>query len=410
MPETHPPRNAGNWKTLLICPDSKVSAHFLALASQQAALGPIFELPSYPYRSVLNETLAGRNPQLAFLDASSDPDRALATIECLLQIAPAIQIVVLLSGNDPDLILRCLRQGAAEFLMEPFTTDQIRPALEKLARLRPGGATSQRGRGRVICVMPAKGASGATTVAANLAMCWRRSVAKNLLLADLDPLTGTISFILRTKSPYSFMDAVQRASTLDEDLWKGMIATTYGVDVLLSPDNPVDGIQEAQDPAAIFDFARTAYETVIIDSSGAYGEWNISLGQLSDEILLVTTNELAALQGAQRSLSYLERHQVPRSKVRVIVNRYNRDVGLSREVIETALHMDVFHVIPSDYEAIQAAVLEGKPAPPNSPFGKAIVALTEMLSGIGEARTSSRKASAFGGFLSFLAKRPAVTR
>jgi len=189
-----------------------------------------------------------------------------------------------------------------------------------------------------------------------------------------------------------------------------MIATTYGVDVLLSPDNPVDGIQEAQDPAAVFDFARTAYETVIIDSSGAYGEWNISLGQLSDEILLVTTNELAALQGAQRSLSYLERHQVPRSKVRVIVNRYNRDVGLSREVIETALHMDVFHVIPSDYEAIQAAVLEGKPAPPNSPFGKAIVALTEMLSGIGEARTSSRKASAFGGFLSFLAKRPAVTR
>jgi pilus assembly protein CpaE len=410
MPETHPSKNAGNWKTLLICPDSKVSARFLALASQQAALGPIFELPSYPYRSVLNETLAGRNPQLAFLDASSDPDRALATVECLLQIAPAIQIVVLLSGNDPDLILRCLRQGAAEFLMEPFTTDQLRPALEKLARLRPGGATSQRGRGRVICVMPAKGASGATTIAANLAMQWRRSVAKSLLLADLDPLTGTISFILKTKSPYSFMDAVQRASTLDEDLWKGMIATTYGVDVLLSPDNPVDGIQEAQDPAAILDFSRTAYETVIIDSSGAYGEWNISLGQLSDEILLVTTNELAALQGAQRSLSYLERHQVPRSKVRVIVNRYNRDVGLSREVIETALHMDVFHVIPSDYEAIQAAILEGKPVPPNSPFGKAIVALTEMLAGIGEARTSSRKASAFGGLLSFLAKRPAVTR
>ena len=52
--------------------------------------------------------------------------------------------------------------------------------------------------------MPAKGACGATTIACNLAFQWKRLGAKKILLADLDPLTGTLSFLLKIKSIYSF--------------------------------------------------------------------------------------------------------------------------------------------------------------------------------------------------------------
>jgi pilus assembly protein CpaE len=410
MPETHPHKSAQNWKTLLICPDSRMSAHFLPLAALQVSLGPVFELPSYPYRSVLNETLTGKNAQFCFLDASSDPDRALSTIESLLSIQPGIQIVVLLSGNDPDLILRSLRQGAAEFLIEPFTTDQLRPALEKLARLRPNSAESRSGRGRVICVMPAKGASGATTIATNLATHWRKTTGGKVLLADLDSLTGTVSFVLKTKSPYSFMDALHRASTLDEEVWKALITVNSGVEVLLAPDNPADGIQEAIDPSPIIDFSRQVYDSVIIDSSGAYGDWNISIAQLCDEILMVTTNELSALQGAQRAISYLERHQVPRAKVRLVVNRYNKDVGLNKEVIETALHMDVFHLIHNDYDALQLATLAGKQVAANSTFGKGLLALTEALAGKPEKSPETKKSSGFAGMFGLFSKKPVASR
>jgi len=54
-------------------------------------------------------------------------------------------------------------------------------------------------------------------------------------------------------------------------------------------------------------------------------------------LLLVTTNELPALQAAQRALSYLDTNRIGRWKIRLVVNRYLRDVGLSREVIGTAL-------------------------------------------------------------------------
>jgi hypothetical protein len=42
------------------------------------------------------------------------------------------------------------------------------------------------------------------------------------------------------------------------------------------------------------------------------------------------------------------------------VNRYLRANGLSEDAIETGLKLEVFHVLPNDYEAVQAAILEAR--------------------------------------------------
>jgi pilus assembly protein CpaE len=328
----------------------------------------------------------------------------------LIEIQPSLQIIVLMSGNDPDLILRCLRSGATEFLVDPFTADQLRPALEKLARMRPGSGNPNAGLGRVICTMPAKGACGATTIAAHLAPVIKRLGVKKLLLADLDQITGTLSFVLKLTSTYSFLDALRRASTLDEDVWRALVTNHGGIDVLLSPDNPADGVHEELDPSPILEFSRSLYDVVLLDSGGPYGEWSLALAQMCDEILMVTTNELPALQATQRALSYLERHQVPRSKVRLVVNRYNREVGLSKEIIETALHMEVYHLIGSDYDTIQKSLLEGKSVAANTPFGKGIRSLAELLTGkSSEEMAQPVKASPFSALLSMFSKKPATS-
>ena len=56
------------------------------------------------------------------------------------------------------------------------------------------------------------------------------------------------------------------------------------------------------------------------------------------------------------------------------MNRYDRHTGLSKDVIGTALHTDIFHIMPSDYEAIQKSLMEGKPLGPATSFGKSVVA------------------------------------
>ena len=93
--------------------------------------------------------------------------------------------------------------------MRPFTADQVEAALKKVARLRPATETSAvSDSAKVIAVMPAKGACGATTLACSLAFQFRRLGAKRVLLADLDLLAGTVSFLLKLKPSYSFMDVL----------------------------------------------------------------------------------------------------------------------------------------------------------------------------------------------------------
>jgi hypothetical protein len=63
-------------------------------------------------------------------------------------------------------------------------------------------------------------------------------MSKKVLLADLDPLIGTVAFLLKRNSNYSFIHALTSASRLDETLWRGMVTSCRGVDVLLSPETP----------------------------------------------------------------------------------------------------------------------------------------------------------------------------
>jgi len=356
---------------------------------------------SYPSPRDIPSALGDGSPQLVFLDLVSDPERALQLLAEMVRLGSPVQVVALLSANDPDLMLRCLRAGAADFLLEPFTAEQLDTVLANIARLQPAPDPAADNT-RIIAVMPAKGACGATTIACNLAFYWKRMGAKRVLLADLDPLTGTLSFLLKIKSVFSFLDALQRAHELDADLWRAMVTNVNGVDVLLAPELITDNPPELNDPSPILEYARRAYDVIILDAGNVYGDWNLNQARAAQDILLVTTNELPALQAAQRALSYMDANRVGRWKIRLLVNRYQREIGLSRDVIGTALHTEVFDAIPSDYEAVQKALMEGKPVPANTAFGKSLTQVVERLGVRGG--EIAKKSSSLGGLFNLFSK------
>jgi len=389
----------GNWNALFIGPNPQIPRelspflnHFLPTYVKQ-------EFSSYPPRQQIVELLGSQTVNLCFVDVATDVERALALIPDLLRHDAKLPIIAVLAGNDPQLVLRTLRQGATDFLLQPFTEDQVQAALQKIARTQTnrGGKTP----GKVYCIMPAKGGCGATTVACNLAYQWKRLGMKQILLADLDPLAGTLSFVLKLKSNFNFMDALQRSGDIDSDLWKSMVTNHQGVDVLLAPETMIEGANELADAGPIVDYARSSYDVVILDTNGVYGDWNLSQAHRCDEVLLVTTNELTALQGVQRSLTYLDANGIGRWKVKLVVNRYDKHMGLSREVIGTALHMDIDYLLPNDYESIQKSLMEGKQIPPTSGFGKALIAFSDRLAGREE---SAKKGSSLSGLRSLFSR------
>src|ERR1700722_2146410 len=398
MPQPDTPKLSGAWKALFICPNPKIVRELAPILSRLLPTFSGHDIKTYPPRHQLAELLSSQLPNLCLIEISDPYEAGLAVIPELLRTDAKLPIVAVLSANDPELVLRCLRQGASDFLIHPFTSEQVEAALQKIARQHP---TRLKAPGRVYCIVPAKGGCGASTVASNLAYQIKRG-GRRILLADLDPLAGTLSFLLKIKSSYSFMDVLARSHDIDGDLWKAVVTTRSGVDVLLSPEVMTEGMSDLKDAGSIIEYARQVYDLLVLDTGGVYGDWNLSQMRLADEILLVTTNELTSLQAVQRVLGYLDANNIPRYKLRLIVNRYDRHTGLSKDVIGTALHTEIFHILPADYEAIQKSLMEGKPLAPNTSFGKSMIALVDRLSGTSE--PLNKKNSSLSGLLSLFSR------
>ena len=385
---------ATRWRPVVISPRKALTGEVCGALAEAAQVAAV-QVDSYPRAGTLGEIMASHRPNLWLIDVGADPGKAVALIAEAAALKPRPSVVAVHTASDPDLIMRCLRQGATEFLQRPFDTGTVGESLERLARLR--GPEHDPAAGKVYCVMPGKGACGASTLATNLAVQFKRLEDGRLLLADLDPVTGTTSFLLNIRSNYSFVDALMHAHDLDDDIWKGLVTSYQGLDVLLSPENPADAVMDPPDPGALVDYMRSNYATVVLDARAPHGSWNLGLARECDELLMVTTNELPALHCTRRAITYLDQNGVEASKIRLIVNRYSPHVGLSREAIETALHCDVFHVLPSDYEAVQKALMEGRALGSGSALGKSLIELAARLRG---RQPEARKTSLLSGLFS----------
>ena len=113
-------------------------------------------------------------PDVLLVDIPSDnPAMAMRAIELLHQELPDSALFAIGNLNQPQVIVSAMRAGAREFIERPTTTTDL---LEAFVRLTTAQRRVQKEgpRGKVFTVVNAKGGSGATTVAVNLALALQR--------------------------------------------------------------------------------------------------------------------------------------------------------------------------------------------------------------------------------------------
>jgi pilus assembly protein CpaE len=361
------------WKPLVVCPDPelerRIRAALLDAGVPDAETGREYLRPGQ-----IAAIGARRETNICFLDVASDQERALLLIS---EISPVMPVVALSPQKDADLILRCLRRGACEFLPAP-AADTVRGLFERLSRTH--GAQTAANAAIAYCVIPGKPGCGSTTVAVHLALQMRS--AGRVLLVDTDTMAGTIAFMLKLKSEFHLDDAVRDWKRMDEDLWGRLSAPFSGIDVLLAPDVPTARLEIGRALAGeMVRFWKERYSTIVLDAPDL--RMAIESGFLlhADQIILVTTNELASLHATRRAVEFLDLTIADRGRLRLVVNRYTPATGLKREDVKAALQVDPFAVLSNDYDTVQEALLDGKPAAAGSRFRSSILALSQALQG-----------------------------
>ena len=299
------------------------------------------------------------SPHVVLVDIAADAaPAALRALELLRQELPESALFVVGPMTHPQLIVSAMRAGVREYIERPPTTNDLLEAFVRLTTMRrkPGRESA---RGKVFTIVNAKGGSGATTVAVNLALALQ-SIHSSTALVDLAPL-GHCALHLNLKPAFTISDAIANLHRLDASLLDSFMARhENGLQVLAGAVAPAAIEPSASDFARLFDTMAGLFRYIVVDASSRLDSATRLVSNLSAKILLIAHADVASLWGAGRVAQYLG-ESGSRDRFALVLNRYRKVAGFNEAETEAAIGAPVLWRIPNQYFAVSTAIDRGVP-------------------------------------------------
>ena len=335
----------------LIGPDEeRRKAAAIALAGCQA--GGFREFSSYPPSLDDLPRLLEHRYDVIILDLDPNPEYALELVESICAKSQAT-VMIYSAKADPDLLVRCMRAGAREFLTLPFSHSTVAEALVRAAARRPATRAARKAGGRLLVFFGAKGGSGVTTVACNFAVALAQEQSETTLLIDLDLPLGDAALNLGIAAEYSTINALQNTARLDASfLSKLLTKHSSGVSVLAAPGKfpGYEATDEAIDKLVAV--ARSEFDNIVVDAGSRLDLTNTALFKEATTVYLVTQAGIPELRNSNRLIN--QYFTGGRPKLEIVINRYEpRSLGMADEHITKALTKPANWKIPNDYAAVR---------------------------------------------------------
>ena len=293
---------------------------------------------------------------------------------------------LIIAPATPDLLMGAMRLGVREVVPPNASGEQIREAVDRLlsaaARIktaRPVAETSAP-TNHVVTVLSAKGGSGKTVVATNLALGLNDHSPGNVVLVDLDIQFGDCGSTMNLEPEQTLADAALNASVLDATTLKVFLTPhPSGLFLLGPPQSLVDAAEvNAQQVKAILDLLVGIFEYVVIDTSSGIDDHAITAMEFSTDLLLVTSSEVPSVRAMRRQVETLDTIGMTRQERHFVVNRAGTRVGLRTSDIEQTVGMSAEIEIPSSRQVVMSTN-QGSPVIVSAPKDPAARAMQELV-------------------------------
>ncbi len=354
----------------------------------------------------LYEEIVRLKPTTAIIALGPNADNAVRFIERLNSECPNTALISAAQDASPDLILRSLRAGAREFLRLPIIADELRTVLDRVSDFTTKAVEAPKKKGRMVAVFSSKGGCGTSFMATNLAA----ATNSRTVLVDLNLQAGDLPLFLGLEAKYSIADMVEKRQRLDESLINSLV-TQHSTNLwLLAAPREADSADEIE-PQHIFEVLqklREHFDYVVLDPQHTFDSITLAALDQSDEIILVLTLDIPAIRSTQRALEIFDRLGYPRKKVRIVVNRWSKQIDLDLRQVEKFLGEPCVGFVPSDYQTAVSSINLGTPlvqAEPTSKIAAEIRRIAQEISlGVAPIEQVGQRRGFFG---SLLKKQPA---
>jgi pilus assembly protein CpaE len=355
------------------------------------------ELTSYPAFDDLSKIFEG-NHDVALVDLDVNAEQALDIVENLCSADGSLTVIVYSGTANPDLLVRCMRAGAREFLTEPVSPNAVAEALVRASLRRDEVRRVRKALGKLFVFAGAKGGAGVTTLATNFALSLAKDSGGKAALLDLDLHLGDAALTLGVTSKYSAADAIESMSRLDSDFLSVMLARhASGLAVLCAPDGVSSMNPSRVAVEKLVRIAREGFESVVVDSDALPAEVMEALFDAATTVYLVTQVAVAELRNANRLLTrYFTGSNA--GKVEIVLNRFEgRSYEIDEPTIQKALTRPAKWTVPDDYKTVRKAQNTGVPiVMEDSPLAGCIRDMARVAAGHAPVDRKKKRFSLFG--------------
>jgi pilus assembly protein CpaE len=375
--------------------DERRRAVVKALAGPQARIAR--ELTRYP---ALDDLAAVVEPDhdVVIIDIDPNPERALDVVENICGRNSAVTVMIYSARADSELLVRCMRAGAREFLTEPVLASSIGEALVRAAVRRDEVRRQKKATGKLLVFVGAKGGSGVTTVATNFAVALAKESDSKVAFLDLDLHLGDAALTLGLETKFSALDALENTNRLDSDFLSVLMAKhNSGLAVLAAPDS-LSTFQPSKNAVErLLRVVREDFAYVVVDAGSHSVELYESFFELATTVYLVTQVSIAELRNSNRFISrYFG--AVDGEKLEIVLNRFvARNLEIDEGTITKALTYPPKWKIPNDFPAVRRGQNTGMPiVSEKSQIARALVDMAKSASGSPPDPGKRKKFSLFG--------------
>lgn len=385
----------GALAVILIGPDQE-RRRALARVVPESQANIVKELPAYPNFDDLGRILAA-DYDVMIIDLDPDPERALEVVENTCARTSLLTLMIFSSQSDPELLVRCMRAGAREFLRVPISTGSMAEALVRAAVRRDEVRRQKRTSGKLLVFAGAKGGSGVTTLASNFSLSLAKDSGQKVALLDLNLHLGDAALALNLTPKFSIMDAFDNWQRLDADLLNVLFTKhNSGLSVLAAPDSVVTFQPGRQIIQKLLRVARDNFDSVVVDGGSSPGAIYEALFDIADTVYLVTQIGVPELRNANRFVTCFF-PDPENTKLQIVLNRVpSRNLEIDEPSITKALTRPARWKIPNDFASARRAQNTGVPiVAQRSPISRMIDEMAQAALGRGP---DPRKKKRFGLF------------